>query len=97
MQIDFIGVLRITDRSVFVIVSSAGFKILLSILVILLRRVFLSVRKLGQWGRNSYEQIVMSDSDKEHLLIFMRPSQPQVRSGFNVSWKLFVNLFHADD
>ena len=42
-----------------------------------MRRVFLSVRKLGQWRR------------KWHVF---STSQPQVQSGFNVSWKLFLNL-----
>ena len=42
---------ELPNRSVLVIVESGSFKILLSILVISLRRVFLSVRKLGQWWR----------------------------------------------
>ena len=68
---------QLPNRSVLVIVASAWFKILLSILVILLRGVFLSLRKLGQWRR------------KWHVF---STSQPQVQSGFNVSWKLFLNL-----
>ena len=39
--------------------------------------VFLSVRKLGQWWR------------KWHVFSML---QPQVQTGFNVSWKLFLNL-----
>ena len=65
------------NRNVLVIVESVWFKILLSILVILLRRVLLLERKLGQWMRK--------------LHVFLR-SQPQVQSGFNVSWMLFLNL-----
>ena len=64
-------------KSVLVIVESGWFKILPSILVISLRRVFLSVRKLGQWWR------------KWHVFSTL---QPQVQSEFNVSWKLFLNL-----
>ena len=64
---------KLPNRSVLVIVASAWFKILLSILVILLRRV----RKLGQWRRK--------------WLVFST-SQPQIQSGFNASWKLFLNL-----
>ena len=37
------------NRSVLIIAVSARFNVLLSILVILSRRVFLSARKLGQW------------------------------------------------
>ena len=59
-----------TNRSVLVIVASAWFKMLLSILVILLRKVFLSVRKLGQWRRNWH---------------VFQTWQPQVQSEFNVS------------
>ena len=68
---------ELPNRCVLVIVASAWFKILLSILVILLRRVIYSVRKLGQWRRK--------------WLVFST-SHPQVQSGFNVSWKLFLNL-----
>ena len=68
---------ELSNRSVLVIVASAWFKIITSILVILLRKVFLSVRKLGQWRRKSH---------------VFSTSQPQVQSGFNVSWKLFLNL-----
>ena len=68
---------ELPNRSVLVIVVSAWFKILLSILAIMLRRVFPSVRKLGQWRR------------KWHVFSM---SQPQVQRGFSVSWKLFLNL-----
>ena len=69
---------ELPNTSVLVIVASAWFKILLSILVILLRRVFLSVRKLRQWRR---------------LWHVFSTSQPQAQSGFNVSWKLLLNLY----
>ena len=68
---------ELPNRSVLVTAASALFKRLLSILVILLRKVFVSVRKLWQWRR------------KWHVFL---TSQPQLQSGFSVSWKLFLNL-----
>ena len=65
-------------NTTLVIVASVWFKISLLILVILLKIVFLSGRKLRQWRR------------KWHVF---STSQQQVQSEFNVSWKLFLNLF----
>ena len=45
------------NGSVLVTVASAGTKRLLSILVIFWKRVFLSARYLGQWGRKWHVKI----------------------------------------
>ena len=66
---------ELSDRNVLSTVASVSFKVILSILVILLRRVSLSARKLEQWRR------------KWHVF---STSQPQAQIGLNIFWKLFL-------
>ena len=69
-QLNSLEYFGLPNRNVFLTAASTWFKILLSILVVMLKRVFLPVRKLGQWRRNWHVISV---------------SQPQEQSGFNVS------------
>ena len=69
---------KFPKRSELVRVAPAWFKMLLWKSVILLKRVFVSARKLWQWRR------------KWHVFSM---SQPQIQSGFNVSWKLYLHLY----
>ena len=64
--------------STFEILKSSLLKIFSSILWSLLKSVSLSFEKLGQWRR---EWIVVS-------------TVPQLQIGFNVSWKLCLNLWN---